>query len=206
MSYTNGGIFDAGGVSMPSPLVAAHSQYPSRYHGSTFFQPQSVARYRENPLVVPGLGEFQLNVACWAGSVPGEEWQRVAFCAAVGAAIGVAAGAIGGGAMAPKAAAAAALKPNMGPMGKGAIGGGVVGAIAGALLCQFGKCQRPSAPKVDTTPMTVVTPATAPAAAPPALVQFHPFKPAAPAPAPALVQFKPFKPAAPSDADLYNIR
>lgn len=56
MSYTNGGIFHEGGEGMPSPLVAARSQYPSRFHGSTFFQPQSVPVYRENPMYVPGLG------------------------------------------------------------------------------------------------------------------------------------------------------
>lgn len=56
MSYTNGGIFHEGGEGMPSPLVTARSEYPSRFHGSTFFQPQSVPVYRENPMYVPGLG------------------------------------------------------------------------------------------------------------------------------------------------------
>ena len=55
--YAQGGIFGAGGRGMPSPLVAAESQYPSRYHGSTFFQPQSVPSYAVNPMYVPGLGD-----------------------------------------------------------------------------------------------------------------------------------------------------
>jgi hypothetical protein len=55
--FAQGGIFGAGGRGMPSPLVAAESQYPSRFHGSTFFQPQSVPSYTANPMYVPGLGD-----------------------------------------------------------------------------------------------------------------------------------------------------
>jgi len=138
MSYTNGGIFEQGGVSMPSPLVAARSQYPSLYHGSSFFQPQSIPEYRDNPLAVPGLGEFQFNLLCGVGTTPGSEWMRPATFAAIGAAIGAAVGGLGGGLISDRKAAA--MKANMGTAGKGAVGGALLGAIVGGALGQYGKC------------------------------------------------------------------
>jgi len=142
MSYTNGGIFGPGGEGMPSPLVAAHSQYPSRFHGSTFFQPQSIPTYRENPLYVPGLGDS--GVLCWGEST----WQRMLVCVLVGAAAGGVVGAAGAAAAKPKPA----LKANLGTTEKVAIGGAVVGGIAGAIFCHFSGCSAPSADGVAVSP------------------------------------------------------
>lgn len=56
MRHTHNGIFGGNENSVYSPLVAAESQYPSRFHGSTFFKVQSIPEFRTNPMYVPGLG------------------------------------------------------------------------------------------------------------------------------------------------------